>query len=300
MLGLIVLGGLFVIGLAVVGGVSYGIYRSYTDDLVTPDVEIAKLPLGGAEIRDRNGNFLYEFFDDTTGLRKYVPGDQMSLYLIGATIAAEDASFMDNPGVNLRGLTAAALDNFSPFGDATGFLEGRGGSSITQQLVKNIYFTPEERTERSIKRKLKETAIAIELTRDYSKDQILEWYLNLISYGNVFIGVEAAAEGYFDTTAKDLTLPQAAMLAAIPSCPSCYDPINEPEAAVAQRNVVLRRMYEEGYIGSLSELRAAQDAPLDVELQPFPVSAPHFVFNVVRPELERLFGEEAVRRDGLI
>ncbi|MCH8160784.1 MAG: penicillin-binding protein [Chloroflexi bacterium] len=299
MLGLIVMGGLFVVGLGVLGGVSYGVYRSYTDDLVTPDVEIAKLPLGGAEIRDRNGNFLYEFFDDTTGLRKYVPADEISLNLIAATIAAEDASFMDNPGVNLRGLTAAALDNFLPFGGSAGFLEGRGGSSITQQLVKNIYFTPEERTERSIKRKLKETAIALDLTRDYSKEQILEWYLNLISYGNVFIGAEAAAEGYFNTTAKELTLPQAAMLAAIPSCPSCYDPINEPVDALKQRNVVLRRMYEESYI-SLSEMHAAQDAPLEVELQPFPVNAPHFVFNVVRPELERLFGEEAVRRDGLI
>ena len=299
MIGLIVITGLFAVGVGVLGGVSYGVYRSYTDDLVTPDVEIAKLPLGGAEIRDRNGKFLYEFFDDTTGLRKYVPADEISLSLIAATIAAEDASFMDNPGVNIRGLTAAALDNFWPFGDSTGFLEGRGGSSITQQLVKNIYFTPEERTERSIKRKLKETAIAVDLTRDYSKEQILEWYLNLISYGNVFIGAEAAAEGYFDTSAKNLTLPQAAMLAAIPSCPSCYDPINEPEDARAQRNVVLRRMYEENYI-SFSEMTEAQNTPLEVELQPFPVNAPHFVFNVVRPELERLFGEEAVRRDGLI
>ena len=128
MLGLIVLGGLFAIGLAVLGGVGYGVYKSYTDDLVTPDVEIAKLPLGGAEIRDRNGKFLYEFFDDATGLRKYVPGDEISLNLIAATISAEDATFMDNPGVNFAGLTAAALDNFSPFGDSPGFLEGRGGS----------------------------------------------------------------------------------------------------------------------------------------------------------------------------
>lgn len=299
LLGLIVLGGLFAISVGVVAGVGYGVYRSYTNDLVTPAEEIAKLPLGGAEIRDRNGNFLYEFFDDVTGLRKYVPHDEISLNLIGATIAAEDASFMDNPGVNFSGLVAAALDNFSPFGDSSGFLEGRGGSSITQQLVKNIYFTPEERTERSIDRKLKETAIALELTRDYSKEQILEWYLNLISYGNVFIGAEAAANGYFNTTAEDLTLPQAAMLAAIPSCPSCYDPINEPEAALEQRNVVLRRMYEETYI-TRDLMIEAQAEPLSVELQPFPVEAPHFVFNVVRPELERLFGEEAVRRDGLI
>ncbi len=299
LIGLIVVAGLFAISLGVLGGVSYGVYRSYTDDLVTPDVEIAKLPLGGAKIRDRNGQFLYEFFDDSTGLRTYVPHEEISLNLVAATIAAEDASFMDNPGVNFSGLVAAALDNFSPFGDSSGFLEGRGGSSITQQLVKNIYFTPEQRTERSIDRKLKETAIAIELTRDYSKEQILEWYLNLISYGNVFIGAEAAAQGYFDTSAKNLTLPQAAMLAAIPSCPTCYDPINEPTEAFKQRNVVLRRMYEEKSI-TWNMMNEAQATPLGVDLQPFSVSAPHFVFNVVRPELERLFGEEAVRRDGLV
>ncbi|MCH8025847.1 MAG: transglycosylase domain-containing protein [Chloroflexi bacterium] len=299
LLALIVVGGLSAIAFGVLGGVGYGIYRSYTDNLVTPAEEIARLPLGGAEIRDRNGTFLYEFFDDASGLRKYVPSDQISLFLVAATIAAEDASFMDNPGVNYRGLAAAGFENFSPFGDTPGFLEGRGGSSITQQLVKNIYFTQEERAERSITRKLKETAIALELTRTYSKEQILEWYLNLISYGNVFIGAEAASNGYFDTSAKDLTLAEAAMLAAIPSCPTCYDPINEPEDAVRQRNVVLRRMHAEGYI-SRDVLLETLALPLVVNIQPFPVSAPHFVFNVVRPELERLFGAETLRRDGLI
>ena len=299
LLALIIVSGLFAIALGVLGGVGYGLYRSYTNDLIQPDEEIARLPLGGAEIRDRNGVFLYEFFDDVSGLRKYVPSNQISLNLIAATIATEDASFMDNPGLNFRGLAAAAFANFSPFGDTPGFLEGRGGSSITQQLVKNIYFTPEERFERSVSRKMKETAIALELTRTYSKEQILEWYLNLISYGNVFIGAEAASNGYFDKSAIDLTLAEAATLAAIPSCPVCYDPINEPEAAVRQRDVVLRRMNAEGYIDRDLMLETMA-LPLGVDLQPFPVSAPHFVFNVVRPELERLFGAETLRRDGLI
>ncbi|MCH7953407.1 MAG: transglycosylase domain-containing protein [Chloroflexi bacterium] len=299
LIALIIVGGLSAIAFGVLGGVGYGLYRSYTDDLVTPAEEIARLPLGGAEIRDRNGVFLYEFFDDATGLRKYVPADQISLNLIAATIAAEDASFMDNPGVNYRGLAAAAFANFSPIGDTPGFLEGRGGSSITQQLVKNIYFTPDERIKRSVTRKMKETAIALELTRTYSKEQILEWYLNLISYGNVFIGAEAASNGYFDKSAKDLTLAEAATLAAIPSCPVCFDPINEPEATVRQRNEVLRRMHDEGYI-TRDLLLETLALPLVVSLQPFPVSAPHFVFNVVKPELERLFGAETLRRDGLI
>jgi len=299
MVGLIAIGVLGFVALVVSAGVTYGVYRSYTDDLVTPDVQISQLPQGGAEIRDRNGKLLYELFDESTGLRKYVPHEEMSLYLVAATISAEDSSFMDNPGVNFNGLVSAAWDNFSPFGGSPGILEGRGGSSITQQLVKNIYFTPEERTDRSIDRKLKETAIALELTRDYSKEQILEWYLNLISYGGVFIGAEAAANGYFDTSARDLTLAQAATLAAIPSCPSCYDPISQPEAATAQRDVVLERMYEEDYI-TFEAKEAAQAEPLGVELQPYPINAPHFVQFVVEPELRRLFGDEAVQRDGLV
>ncbi len=299
MLLLIALGVLFAISLGVLGGVSYGIYNHYSSDVIPPDEEIARLPLGGAEIRDRNGVPLYEFFDDVTGLRTYVPADQISLNLIAATIAAEDATFLDNPGVNYRGVANAAIDNFWPFGDTPGLFEGRGGSSITQQLVKNIYFTPEERAERSVSRKIKETVIAIELTREYSKEQILEWYLNLISYGNVFIGAEAASNGYFDKSAKDLTLAEAATLAAIPSCPTCYDPINEPEAALEQRNVLLRRMNQEEFI-SRELMLETMALPLGVDLQPFPVLAPHFVFNVVRPELERLFGPEALQRDGLV
>jgi membrane peptidoglycan carboxypeptidase len=154
----ITLAGLAVVAAGVVAGISYGVYQSYADDLIPPDEAIAKLPNGGARILDRNGKPLYEFLDDKSGLRDPVKIDQISLFLIAATIDTEDTSFFDNPGVNYKGLTAAALDNLSPFGGAPGFLAGRGGSSITQQLVKNIYFTQTEREERSIKRKIKETA----------------------------------------------------------------------------------------------------------------------------------------------
>lgn len=300
LMALVALGGLLAIGLGVVAGVGYGLYQSYADDLIPPDEAIAQLPRGGARILDRDGRFLYEFVDEGSGLRDPVAADEISLYLVAATIAAEDASFMTNPGVNYKGLAAAAWDNFWPFGGTPGLLEGRGGSSITQQLVKNVYFTPEERAKRSIDRKLKETVYALELTKQYSKEQILVWYLNQISYGNIFVGVEAASRGYFGKSAKDLTVAEAALLAGIPSCPTCYDPINEPEAAVRQRNRVLLRMYEEGYIVSRADLWEAAKQPLELAPQRFPVNAPHFVFNVVRPELERLFGEEALRQDGLV
>jgi membrane peptidoglycan carboxypeptidase len=294
------LGAVVAVLVGVVAGVGYGIYESYADDLIPPDEAIAKLPRGGARVLDRNGNFMYEFLDEGSGLRDPVPIGEISPYLVAATISAEDTSFEDNPGVNFKGLAAAAWDNFSPFSDTPGFLEGRGGSSITQQLVKNIYFTPEERSDRSISRKIKETVYALELTEKYEKSQIMEWYLNYISYGNVFVGAERASLGYFGKHANELTLSEAATLAAIPACPSCYDPISEPEATLNQRNLVLRRMYEEGYITEARHLWDASIQPLNVSLRDFPIQAPHFVFNQVQPELERLLGEEAVRRDGLV
>ena len=296
---LIVLGGLTAIAIGVLAGVGFGIYQSYADDLIPPDEKIRQLPRGGAIIRDRNGKFIYQFVDDRSGLRDPVPLDEISSNLIDATIATEDASFWDNPGVNFRGLAAAALDNFSPLGDTPGFLQGRGGSSITQQLVKNVYFSFEERAERNVDRKLKETVLALELTRQYSKEQILEWYLNLISYGNLYSGAEAASQGYFGKHASELTLGEAALLAGVPASPSRYDPINNFEEAKDRQISVLIRMHDEGYIDDDQWWEAAAQ-PIEIRPQRFPVQAPHFVFNVVRPQLERLFGEEAIGRDGLV
>ena len=308
------LGLILLIGGGAAAAVSYGVYQGYADELVPPDEEIAKLPRGGARILDRNRTLLFEFVDDSSGLRDPVSYEDISLYLVAATIALEDTTFMTNPGVNYQGLASAAWDRFRntsivrnlfrPFGDALPVIETRGGSSITQQLVKNIYFSAEERSERSInqegiERKLKETVLALELTKQYSKQQIMEWYLNQISYGNVFIGAEAASRGYFNKQAIDLTLAEAALLAAIPSCPACYDPLTLPEEAKAQRNFVLRRMHAEGMIDA-GTLWETSTQPLDLDPRQFDVEAPHFVFNVVQPELERLFGEEAARSGGLV
>ncbi len=299
LMALIVLAGLGVCAAAILSATSYFVYQSYADGLVPPDQEIAKLPSGGARILDRNGNLLYEYLDDASGLREPVKIDNISFYLVLASVATEDSTFFTNPGVNYKGLVGAAWDNFSPFGSTPGFLAGRGGSSITQQLVKNIYFTSQERQQRSVSRKIKETVYALELTKRYSKSQIMEWYLNQISYGSVFVGVQAASKGYFNESAKDLTLAQAALLAAIPSCPPCYDPIIQPDAAIRQRSVVLHRMYEEHYITGDQFWQAAAE-PLQLSPHQFNVKAPHFVFNVVQPQLEQLFGTDALKRDGLV
>jgi membrane peptidoglycan carboxypeptidase len=264
---------------AVGGGISFAVYYHYAEGLERPDVVLARTGSAGTRIFDRNGNLLYEFVDPLSGLKDPVPLSEISPWLKYATVSTEDASFYSNPGVNIKGLLRAALENLTPFGP--GFLKGSGGSSITQQLVKNVYIPPEERTERSIGRKLKEVVLAIELKRRYADDQILEWYLNQVYYGNFAYGAEAAAWRYFGKPAKDLTLAEAAMLAGIPSAPGDYSPVipeNLP-AAIERQHDVLDLMVKHGYI-TQEQADEAKQEELSFEEGTFPILAPHFVFYV--------------------
>ncbi len=314
--------GLGVIAVAVAGGVGFGVYKSYANGLESPDELIARQPSGGAQIFDRNGTLLYEYVDDRSGLRSPVKLDEMSPWIIAATISTEDNSFWTNPGVNTKGLVRAGLEALRLRSADAG--SSTGGSSITQQLVKNLYIPEKQRYERSYKRKLKETIYAFELSDKYSKNQILEWYLNQIPYGGIYNGVEAASLGYFGKHAKDLTLPEAAMLAGIPACPSCYDPINNPDGATKRRNEVLRLMQsrnrtevpaEDGTPLSATRFQINENgdtvdatdqafyistlAPLAIVPQRFPVQAPHWVFDYIQPQIEKLYGKEALYRGGL-
>jgi membrane peptidoglycan carboxypeptidase len=274
--------GVMVLLLAIVavgGGISFAVYYHYAEGLERPDIELARTGSAGTRIFDRNGSLLYEFVDPLSGLKNPVPLSEISPWLIYATVSTEDASFYDNPGVNIKGLLRAALENLTPFGP--GFLKGSGGSSITQQLVKNVYIPPEERTERSLGRKLKEVILAIELKRRYTDDQILEWYLNQVYYGNFANGAEAAAWRYFGKPARELDLAEAAMLAGIPSAPGDYSPAipeNRPEATRRQ-HYVLDLMVEHGYITDKQAAEAKQEE-LSFAEGTFPVQAPHFVFYV--------------------
>ena len=300
---------------AVVLATVYGVleaYEHYTRAYAPPD-EVAALgePIRGARVYDRNGVLLYEFIDEQAGVRFPVELQDISLNMLAATIATEDQSFYSNPGVNPRGILRAAWENFSPYltNDQEEGLEGSGGSSITQQLVKNIFIAPDQRTERSIDRKVTEAALALELTTHNDKDQIIEWYLNEISYGGMYHGVEAAAQGYFGVSASELTLAQAAMLAGIPQSPARYDPVNRPEAAIARRNEVLDliarnttiRVGESTYYGvSPKIVEAAKQEPLGVERRTYEIDAPHFVLNHIAPQVEALLGHDGLYRDGLI
>ena len=272
------------------------VYRVYAYDM-PPVEQVLSQNAGGAQIYDRNGNLLYTFSDDLSGLRQPVPLSEVSPYLIQATVDTEDSSFYSNPGINIKGLLRAAYENFFP--GNLDFLQGSGGSSITQQLVKNIYIPEADRSKRSISRKIKETVYAMELTKRYSKDQILEWYLNQIPYGGVYNGIEAASEGYFGKKASDLTLGEAALLAGIPACPSCYDPLQNPDAAMKRRDQVLVLMEEKGGITPDEGWSAAQE-PLNIVQHRFTIDAAALgALATSSPELEKMFGREAVYRQGL-
>ncbi len=276
---LALLGLLALTALAVGGGVSFAVYRYYAADLEAPDLALARTGSAGSRIFDRNGNLLYEFVDPLSGLRNPVPLTEISPWLVKATISTEDASFYDNPGVNVRGVLRAAVENLTPFGP--GFLKGSGGSSITQQLVKNVYIPEKERSQRSIGRKIKEVVMALELKRRYGDDQILGWYLNQVYYGNFAYGAEAASWRYFGKPAKDLTLAEAAMLAGMPQAPGDYTPAipeNRPKAFERQ-HYVLDLMVEHGYI-TQEQAEEAKKEELSFEEGSFPIRAPHFVFYV--------------------
>ncbi|MSP23058.1 MAG: hypothetical protein EXR66_08680 [Dehalococcoidia bacterium] len=294
-----VLLGLFVAGLVGAAGIAlYGAarYRDFVAGVQPPEELLASLPRGGARIYDRNGVLLYEFVDQLGGLRRPVPLDQISPWLIDATISTEDATYWENSGLNIRGLTRAAWENFSPFGGDA--FSGSGGSSITQQLAKNVYISPEKRLERSVERKLKEAAIALELTQRYPKEQVIEWYLNSISYGGVYVGVEAASQGYFGKSASDLTLAEASLLAGIPQQPVRFDPLRNPQLAKARQSDVLELMVRHGRLNAKDASRARAE-PLTLRQARFDIEAPHFVLGPVATEITERFGQNALYRQGL-
>jgi membrane peptidoglycan carboxypeptidase len=273
-------------------------YTAFASGVESPVALEGRLPRGGARITDRDGALLYEFVDETAGMRRPIVLADVSPWLIAATIATEDPTFFENPGVNFRGLSRAAVENVRTLVDG-GTLGGTGGSSITQQLARNLYFTPAERSERTVGRKARETLIALELTRRYPKVQLLEWYLNSISYGGSYVGVEAAAEGYFGKSAKELTLSEAALLAGIPQAPAHYDPVTNGNAALGRQHQVLALMVADD---AISERQSQLAAGEELVLQPqrFEIEAPHFVFGRVAEELRLRFGERALFDNGLV
>jgi penicillin-binding protein 2D len=198
-------------------------------------------------------------------------------YLPQAFIAVEDQRFYQHDGVDLIGVAAAVKDNVLG--------ASRGASTITQQLVGNMHPDIIDRSDRSIGRKLREQQAARDMEKRYSKAQILEAYLNQISFGRNWFGVEAAARHYFGKSARDVTLAEAALLAAIPNGPAIYDPINRPERAKQRRDLVLTRMADQQYI-TAAQAAAAKREPIRVAPNAgMSVAAPYYV-DAVRQALE--------------
>jgi membrane peptidoglycan carboxypeptidase len=285
---------LFFVGLTLTGiGSALAVYSSFAAELPDPTaIETEQEDFETTKIFDRTGDILlYEVFDPRLGDRTYVTIDEIPEACIATTINLEDNTFYTNPGFDPQGLVRAFWNNLRG-----GVIQG--GSSITQQLIKNIVIDPEERIQRSYTRKIKEVILASEITRRYGKDQILEWYFNTNHYGNLAYGIEAAAQVYFQKPASALNLAQCAMLAPIPQFPF-LNPLDSPEDAKRRQGIVLNRLVEEAEL-TPEEAEAAfrEDISLKPVQERFDILAPHFSIQV-RKELERKFGPELVYRGGL-
>jgi len=239
---------------------------------------------------DRHGRLLAERWEE--GRRTWVSLDRISRHLIDATIATEDASFYVNYGVDPIRIVGAALQNAQQ-GQVVS-----GASTITMQLARNLFLGPDERYDQTMDRKLLEAGLAQELTALFSKDELLEAYLNLLNYGHLAYGPEAAARVYFGKSAAELSLAEATLLAGIPQRPAELDPLRNLPAAKARQRVVLDLMVRHGYLSpEQADAVFAEELVFNPEADANPVAAPHFV-EYVAAELERRLGAGASRRSG--
>lgn len=223
--------------------------------------------------------------------RRSVDLDQISKYVLQATVDTEDRRFYQHNGVDPQGILRAVVAQLGGGSE--------GASTITQQLVRNTVLS-DEQFEQTIKRKVREAYIAIQMEKMYSKDQILNMYLNTIYYGHSAYGIEAASTTYFNKHASDLTLAEAATLAGLPQSPSAYDPFSNPEAATARRNTVLDHMLNEGDI-SQEDHDAAVSEELTLNEGSFSETAANYPYftDYVKQLLLEDFDQDTVMQGGL-
>jgi len=276
---------LFLAPLALVFGL--GIFIFLAKDLPDPQKLNERQIIESTKIFDRTGKIiLYDIHGEEK--RTIVKLDQISPYLKNATIVTEDANFYNHFGLDFRGIARAAL------GIITGNRSAGGGSTITQQFIKKAILTDE----RTWSRKIKEAVLSLELERRYSKDEILGFYLNQIPYGSNAYGTEAAAQTFFGKTAKELTLSEAALLAALPQAPSRLSPYgSHPEELKARQDYILDRMVKYNYV-SEEEADAAKKETIKFSTQNHGLKAPHFVM-YVKEYLESKYGTDYIEKSGL-
>jgi 1A family penicillin-binding protein len=265
------------------------VFAYFAKDLPDPEKINARRITESTKIYDRTGEaVLYEIHGEEK--RTIVPLDKISDYMKQATIAAEDDQFYSHRGFDLGGIVKAVCHEIGLC------KESRGGSTITQQLIKNSILT----SEKTYARKIKEIILSIEMERKFSKNEILEMYLNQIPYGSNAYGIEAAAQTFFGKNAKDLDLSESALLACLPKLTTYYSPYgSNPEKLKARWEYILERMHSLGYI-SEQEKTDANSIDILTKVQPFQekILAPHFVM-FVREYLVEKYGEEKIEQGGL-
>jgi len=251
MAGFAVLVALILLPIFGAAGLGVNAFRARLDEAGVGSVRIPTPPQTST-IYASDGAVLAEIFLDEN--RRLVKIGKVNEVTRNAVLAIEDDSFYEHGALDFPGLIRAAIKNL-----AAGDIQ-QGGSTLTQQLVKNVLI---ESPEQTFARKFQEAALAIRIERRYPKDRILEWYLNEVYFGNGAYGIQTAADTYFHSTARELTLPQAALLAGLIQAPGDYDPVTHPEVAEARRNLVLDRMGELGWADPAKVERAKQ-APLGI------------------------------------
>lgn len=255
-----------------------------------------QLKLPSIQILDRNGILLYEDLGESSIRHRPVKYSDLPTCIINATIATEDQSFFTNPGFDLKAMVRAIWINLR------GGQILAGGSTITQQVVRNLLMTAEESSQRTVQRKIREIFLAWRLSKELSKQEILSLYLNQTYYGSFAYGVEAASQTYFGKSIRELTLAECALIAGLPQSPSNYNPFIYPQKAIERQKIVLERLYRSGYI-NLAEKQQAETQPLRFAEQPYPLEAPHFVM-FVRHTFDQMENQGMIppdaRRKGLM
>jgi penicillin-binding protein 1A len=282
---LVGIGSLTLLGLLVVGSAALWAFTILPRSLPSVTALETLQPIQGTKIYDDNDEPITELHVER---RILVPLAQIPQSLRDAILATEDRRFYSHWGIDPIGVARAIVQNYR---------RGRiveGGSTITQQLTKVLFLTPDK----SLERKLKEAVLALELERRYSKDRILEMYLNQVYFGQGSYGVEAAARTYFGKSVSELTVRESALIAGLPRAPTNYSPFDRPEAAKRRREVVLRRLVE---FGSIKEEEAKRLAKTDLGLIPPErrrTTGQYFI-DYVQQTLEAKYGPDLVLKGGL-
>jgi membrane peptidoglycan carboxypeptidase len=288
------------VGILLVVLMTGALFAYYRKDLdaIRPGELAKRVQTTVTKYLDRNGNLLWEDKGDGD-YKLVVDGKNINNYMKQATVAIEDKDFYKHGGVSATGIFRSLVNNAN--GGST-----QGGSTLTQQLVKQVFFADEaqKRGLNGVPRKIKEMILSIEVERMYNKDQILDLYLNESPYGGRRNGVESGAQTYFGKSSKDLTLPEAALLAAIPNQPGLYNPYNLDghDALIERQHKVLDSMVDQGYI-TKAQSDDAKKYPIIDNLKPEAklyenIKAPHFV-QMVRSDLEKELGKSTVGKGGL-